>query len=58
MSIQLGLERTLPDQKKKQRSFQETPLLINSTLNIALSQDPIYGAKTLSLSKGQGGNYE
>ena len=33
-----GLERTLPDQKKKQRSFQEIPLLINGTLKYFSSQ--------------------
>lgn len=43
MNKDQGLERTLPDLKKKQRSFQETPLLCNYIVIITSSQ---------------GGNYE
>lgn len=38
MTIPIGLERTHPDQKNKQHSFQEIPLLVNDTLLIVLSQ--------------------
>lgn len=43
MNKDQGLERTLPDLKKKQRSFQETQLLCKDILLITSSQ---------------GGNYE
>jgi len=39
MNIKSGLELELPDQQKeKQHSFQEIPLLINGTLSILSSQ--------------------
>lgn len=43
MVTKQGLGRTPPDQKKKQRSFQETPLLNNGTLKIFYSQGGNYG---------------
>ncbi len=42
MTKLIGLERTLPDQKNKQRSFQETSLLSNGTLIITSSQGGNY----------------
>lgn len=43
MMINQSLGRTSPDQKKEQRSFQETPLLVNGTLKINFSQGGNYG---------------
>lgn len=37
-----GLEARAPDQKKKQRSFQETPLLSNSNEFFSSSQGGNY----------------
>lgn len=62
MSYLRGLEPGLPDQsqvrldqKKKQRSFQETPLYINGTLKCFSSQALVYWGATLSASRmGQG----
>ena len=43
MIAKQGLELELPDQKEKQHSFQEIPLLINGTLKLGFSQGGNYG---------------
>jgi len=43
MNTKRGLELELPDQKEKQHSFQEIPLLINGTLRLSFSQGGNYG---------------